>query len=145
MDFNTPVIFFTGLDRCGKTTTRKMFAENTNQRFITFDRSPIDNLVYNEMFRDDKFNESTLKKYLNRFLSMGNVYIVRLLLDIKEINKRAKKTEGIKYDVIELVQCSQLFDKYLCIAKNQGFNIIEIECNGKTVKKIVEEVISKIN
>ena len=40
-----------------KTSTRKRFAELSGEKFITFDRSYIDNLVYDEVLRKKVFEK----------------------------------------------------------------------------------------
>ena len=145
MDKFTPIIFFTGLDRCGKSSTRKEFSLVTEQKYFTFDRSFVDNIVYGEIFRKIVLDEMTLESVMKRFSLLGNIYIVRLVLDFEEINKRAKETEGIGYSINELDECSKLFDKYLDIAQLYGIEVVTIDCNKKNIEKIVKEVVYKIN
>jgi thymidylate kinase len=132
------------MDRTGKSTTRKTFAESTNQRYITFDRSFIDNLVYDEMFRNQVLNEWELFYVMARFFSLANVFLVRLNLDFKEINRRCKETEGTEYPMEELQKCSELFDKYFKEAEAFGFTTIVIECDGLTVEEIVKKIVYKV-
>lgn len=144
MKVDVPFIFFSGLDRTGKSTARKLFSTETNQEFITFDRSPIDNCVYNEMFRKDVFSPEDLELYVKRIANLGNVYIIYLTLDYKEINRRTYETEGLTYPIQELIDCDNLFNKYLTFCKTYGIKTININCNGKIPIQIVEEIKERI-
>ena len=144
MDKNTPIFFFSGLDRTGKSVTRKAFAQSTSEKYITFERSFLDNIVYDEIFRNIVLDEKTLRESISRFALLGNVYIVRLTLDFNEINRRAKRTEGIEYPLEELIRCFELFDRYFVIAESLGINIITIDCNNKSVNEIVRDIVNEI-
>lgn len=136
----TPIIFFSGLDRCGKSITRKKFAEETNQKFITFERSFIDNVVYNEIFRNDKLSNREFGYLVTRMSLSGPIIIVYLILDFKEINRRAFQTERVTYKISELKSCKKLFDKYMKKTSKLGISLIKIDCNHKSVIEIVKEI-----
>lgn len=144
MDKYTPIVFFSGLDRTGKTTTRKEFARLTGEKYITFERSPIDNIVYDEYFRGIMLTGTELQDIIMRFSYLDNVYVVRLILSFDEINKRAEETEGIRYPINELEGCSELFEKYFEIAQQLGINIINVTCDGKSINEIANEIYRKI-
>ena len=140
----TPIIFFSGLDRTGKTTTRKQFAVQTNQKYITFDRSPIDNLVYDEAFRRKQVSEFGRREFYEKFKRLGDVYIVHMTLDFEEVNKRTKASEGSEYPMGELVLCNHLFNLYFEEAEQSGIKMIRVQCDNKTVDEVVNEVVSKL-
>lgn len=140
----TPIVFFSGLDRTGKTTTRKQFAVQTNQKYITFDRSPIDNIVYDEAFRGKRVSEMGLETFIKKWKSLGEVYIVHMTLGFDEVNKRTKATEGSDYPMDELVLCSKLFEKYFKYAEHYGIKMVRVQCDEKSVDHIVNEIITKI-
>jgi len=135
-------IMFTGLDRCGKTTTRKLFAEYTKQKFITWDRSFVDNLVFDEVFRI-KPTEKVVQDMLFKYLII-NPTIIYLKLDFKEANERTFNTEGFKYKISELKKCEKVFGKYLKKAEDYGIRVELVDCNDKTPKQIVKEIYGRL-
>jgi len=131
------IIMFTGLDRCGKSTTRKAFAEYTNQKFITFDRSFVDNFVFDEVFRGEPdFGEFI--RVATKFAELRTT-IVFLGLSYDEINKRTLATEKFEYDMVELKRVKEVYEKYLDAADDLGINIVVIDCNKKTTEQIIKE------
>jgi len=138
------VIYFTGLDRCGKTSTRKRFAELSGERFITFDRSYIDNLVYDEVLRKKVFDKSFLDRYFKRFSQLPGQCIVFLDVDPKTTYKRAIATEGIEYDLNLLETTRKSFLKYLKIASRARIETIIIKPMSKTIDKIASEVLKSL-
>jgi len=137
-------IYFTGVDRVGKSTTRKAYAMATGEGDITFDRSPVDNLVYDTIFRQAHYPKRNIEEYMLRLRQEFETYIVYLGLDFKEVNKRYKRTEGGTYDLEELRLVSALFKKLLKVASKCGVNVIYIDCNGKSVDEIVKETKRRI-
>ena len=136
------VVMFSGLDRTGKTTVRKRFAEQTNQRYITFDRSFIDNFVFDSIFRTPPLlTERT--KVINRFFAIDPI-IVFFDLNVKEIIKRARETENIEYRADELKKIYKSFLIYLKMIEERGFRVIYINCNHKTVEQVTNEVVKKV-
>ena len=140
----TPIIYFSGLDRSGKSTTRKEFAVKTNQKYFTWDRSFVDNIVYDEAFRNIRLSELEIKEVIERFTNAKNVYIVHMVLSIEEVNRRTKVSEGSEYPVNELLLCSKLFYKYFQYASHYGAKVIRVECDNKTVDEIVSEIVTTI-
>lgn len=135
-------IMFIGMDRVGKDTVRKMFAEHTSQQFITFVRSFVDNFAYDEMFRTAP-TDKEIKDVMSDYFHV-NPILVYLKLDFDEINRRAFNTEQIVYDIKELKDIEALFGKYLGKAEIYGFRVHLINCNDKTPEQIVEEVYGRI-
>lgn len=138
------VVFFTGLDRCGKTSTRKRVAELSGEKFITFDRSYLDNLVYDEVLRKRIFEVSFINSYFNRFSQLPGQCIVFLDVDPKTTYKRAIKTEGIEYDLDLLEATRKSFLKYLRTAENAAIETIIIKPGNKTIDEVANEVLKKL-
>jgi thymidylate kinase len=143
MPIDKKLIFFTGLDRCGKTTTRKVFATKTNEQHFTFDRSFVDNFVFDKVYRKQEYHYNELRVFFRRFAQLGDVYIVYFLLNYDEINKRAEKTENIKYEEELLKRVFETFQDYLKIASECGVKVRYVTCDNKTVSEIVDEVIER--
>ena len=139
------VVYFTGLDRCGKTSTRKRFAELSGEQFITFDRSYIDNLVYDEVLRKKVFDKSFIDRYFGRFAKLPGQIIVFLDTDPKTTYKRAVETEGIEYDLSLLEATRKSFLKYLKTAAKARIDIVIIRPMSKTIDQIANEVLKKLN
>lgn len=137
---DAPIIYFEGLDRTGKSSTRIKFAQATNQKYITFDRGILSNLVYDEMFRGKVLPWERIKTLVERFNRLQSTYFVYLSLSNNEINRRAKETEGIEHPIGELIACEKLFTKYIKAVTTLGLNVTTINCDGKTLEEVVEEV-----
>jgi len=138
------VIYFVGLDRSGKTTTRKRLAEITGEKYITFDRSYIDNLVYDEVLRGKRIEKTFIKRYFNRFSRLPGQSIVFIDISPRISCKRALETEGIEYDV-ELMEATRLgFLKYLKIAKGYGIEVIIIKPGKKTQDGIAKQIVKTL-
>lgn len=141
MSINKNIIFFCGNDRCGKSTTRKAFASKTGEKHVTFDRGPIDNLVYDEFYRKQAFNQDEIQDFLGAFARLSKqVWVVYLSVDYDVINERAQATENISYAKKDLVEIESLFMKYFGYAMNVGMRIMQVDATGKTVDAIVTEI-----
>ena len=138
------VVYFTGLDRAGKTSTRKRFAEISGERFITFDRSYVDQLVYDEVLRKKVFDKSFLDRYFKRFSQLPGQCIVFLDVDPKTTYKRAIATEGIEYDLGLLERTRKSFLKYLKTAASAGIDTVIVKPMSKTIDKIASEVLKTV-
>ena len=145
MPISKKVIFFTGLDRCGKTSTRKLFAKMTGERHVTFDRSFLDNLVYDEVYRYTQYFSEDVKRFFAPFTQLGDAtWIVYICVAYDEINRRAKETENTEYAICDLRQMEASFNKYLAIAEDLGIHCLFVTGTGKTVEEIVDETIKKV-
>jgi len=134
------IIYFTGLDRCGKTSLRKKFATITGERYCTFDRSYVDNLVFDEVLRKQFFDEDYLKRYFYRFSQLTRQYIIFLDVDPEITYKRAIETEGTSFDLEQLKTIRNAFIKYLEIAANAGIGTLTIKPGDKTIDELAEHV-----
>jgi thymidylate kinase len=139
-------IYFTGVDRAGKSSTRKKYAELSRQVNITFDRSPTDNLVYDEVLRGNIYSDQYIKEFLDTFFPSANNYIIFMSLDFKEINRRSKATENIEYSKDELTKTVNCFSRYFNRIKKfkKNITIIRVNCNKKTVDEIAQEIKTKL-
>jgi len=137
------IIMFTGLDRAGKSTTRKAFAEYTNQKFITWDRSFVDNFVFDEVFRE-KPDIGEFLRIATKFAELRTT-IVFLGLSYDEINKRTLATENFEYDMVELKRVKEVYEKYLDIADELGIGIVVVDCNEKTTEQIIKETCEELD
>ena len=136
-------VYFCGLDRVGKSTTRKIYSEQSGQKNITFDRSPIDNLVYDEIVRGCIHNDVYIENFINDFFPNSDNYIVFLTINNEEINKRSEETEGITYNKEFLNDTVKCFNKYFKFLKKK-VKVIKIKCEKKTPFQIALMVKRKI-
>jgi len=126
-------ICYSGPDKSGKTTLRKYIATNFTQHLASFDRSIIDNIVYDEIYnRHSVFNIDDLEK--------DALYI---FVHNSDHNKHTKIMQESGEKAVDYQIQYECFKKIFDKIKELGFTVIECDTKN-TIEETSLELINKI-
>ena len=131
------IIFFEGIDRCGKTTAMKHFNERTNYRLMCFDRGPISYYAYAKIYKREFYNWDSFLKY-----NSHKILIVYITAENVAIKKRIKDTNHKDFDVS---LHRNVFDYYAKELINQGITVLHFDNTRMTKEHLVDEMLFMIS
>lgn len=133
------LIFVEGQDRVGKTTIVPKIFNCRNKIDNVFDRGPMSNMVYNEIFnRNYEF-----EKYLELFTK--NMIIIYLVADEEVIKERTIKTNDYQVPLNDILKHSKIFEKYYELLLKKDINICKIDTSFNDIENVCEKAIEYIN
>ena len=134
-------IIWEGLDRSGKTTTRKLVEKQRNGKDIVIDRFIGSNIVYGKLYK--RYSKEELQKLYNDeqcFRSFFDSVLIYLYAPVNVIIKRIEKDKHEKIDKIKLKKTSKEFNEYY---KKCSFeNKIKINTDKNTQKEVVNKILN---
>ncbi len=118
------MIFFEGVDRCGKTTLMKKFNKITKFKYLTIDRGPLSYYVYSQVFQ----RERSLT-YPELYSILARSVIVYVECDIYALENRILRSG---HRAIDIEKHTKTFEESLWAMKRHGIRVIKIVSNEDT-------------
>jgi len=123
------IIIFEGVDRIGKTSTKKIFEKLTNYKYIVIDRMLFTAIAY-EKLKNRNNNIDYYKKFFKSLCKNYNVYIIYLYTE--DLNLIKNRIIDEKEEILKFYEVERLQQIYFSIFKefnNLKFNkcLVKIE------------------
>lgn len=144
MNYKYDIIIWEGLDRSGKTSTKKAFEELTNYKFICVDRMYITAICY-EKIKNRNNNLNYYREQFEKLQSVFKVLVIYIRMSDTEIIKKRLVDEKEKVlQTKEVDSLTEIFDEEIKKINKKNVYILEMDEKFEPFEK-AKKIIKDLN